>query len=97
MRLAAVYPSMATRASPGTPTDELLLGILLAVGGVAVGNSLNNELGGALALLGLLVGVGAYVVSALSAATDPNPPAHHDSASAGIDRSSEGGSRSDSD
>ncbi len=62
---------MTPSPDTGTPTDELLLGILLAVGGGAVGSTLNSEFGSILTLLGLSVGVGAYVVSALSAATDP--------------------------
>ncbi|WP_159899955.1 hypothetical protein [Salinirussus salinus] len=74
---------MTPRSGVRAPTDELLLGILLAVGGVAVGSGLNTELGTALALLGLLVGVGAYLVTALSAVGDP--PADREASAADRD------------
>lgn len=86
---------MTPRSGGQTPTDELLLGILLAVSGVTVGASLNSELGTALALLGLLVGGGTYLVSALSAAASPDPPAHEGPRS-GTDGSGEHGTRGDS-
>ena len=87
---------MSSPSGVGMPTDELLLGILLAVGGVAVGSTLNSELGSALTLFGLAVGIGAYVLSALSAAREPSPPPHHDSPSGGTDSPSEGSTRGDS-
>lgn len=80
---------MTPRSGIGTSTDELLLGVLLAVAGVAVGSSLNSELGTAFALLGLLVGVGAYVVSALSVTATPSAPTQHGSPSRGTNESSE--------
>lgn len=87
---------MSSPSGVGMPTDELLLGILLAVGGVAVGSNLNSEFGSALTLFGLAIGIGAYVMSALSAAREPSPPPDHGSPSAGTDRPSEGGTRGDS-
>jgi hypothetical protein len=74
---------MSPRSGARTPTDEPLLGVLLAVSGVAVGSCLNSELGTALALLGLLVGVGAYPVTALSAVGDP--PADREASAADRD------------
>jgi len=86
---------MTLRSGARTPTDELLLGILLAVSGVAVGSGLNSELGTVLSLLGLLVGGGTYLVSALSAAVNPEPPARGRSRS-GTDGSGEPDTRGDS-
>lgn len=47
----------------GTPVEELLLGVLLSVAGVAVGGTAGLVLAGA----GVAVGTGAYVAASLSA------------------------------